>query len=938
MLFTLVLVSLTNSKIPEEYKGIANRAIQNSKIKTPRELRQDSMLPGEYDGPFYHYKLLKAFSNSHSKDIKGYAIDQNCIAIVKRKNFSIKNDFVFVDEINQKIYHMTDVIASENNVFIYKLIETSIFHVLTNFHLNSSTKTQSDVDISIGDDINNPSFKINFQWDENRDRPKLDNLEETGQVKAGYGSKFEVNINTNFAFNNIRDVKLSAEITLDAVIGAEVLLEDDSKFEIDPINLFSISKSIPPLGKEFPLMGLKIKIGVFFNFKADLTEMSLNIPIGFDYFKGYRMVASRYFEITPKAQLSSDWKIELAKLPEGDTLADVIKSIDSAYFIGTLAIEPSFSFKIDIGDNKFEVKVGILVPMNYQFDVELAECQVPFLKGSLEIPIAAFIELPELKILGYTIYEKKRIEGVFYTVSYDPFCLGRVPSEKLQESLPDDEKESSSTTAKLNADFSSIKSSFTFKVNFLGTNKMAYLTLTFPDEFIGHYSYWMMGNTGLEFIYDTDRKSFSESNFYFKIPSQKVTFPIRRKTTENNEVFEVKGFFFKIIGLDDIPVLKPKSKLEIEVDPNYLTVYLAPVYNGAMYDTKVPQVDNQGQLVEDFSQAAYEIDKGSTYCLVVFKPKGYPKNYKLRIYQTSTVVKENEPYNTVDIGFIKELTDIGSVSFTVFSENADKMACTGFSSELTAEKDFLEDNTKKVALFKFIIPKGSISSNSFEVTFLPLCSSGSYCHINFDANSGENFYLLSYPNTDGISITGSGFLTEIIKAKGGENLRYFKTYNDAINIQIIEKVPSSFSLKLDDAKSSSKALAESGRKRICVYGDDENIYPFSRKIFLENMKTILVDDFGLNVPTDDYSKIATDADGCIEFESSYLPGDEEFSFKENYIDFFDHQSPSSSKKKGLSTGAIVGIVIGCLAAVAIIVVVVVVLKKKKNSVGNSESQ
>ena len=62
-----------------------------------------SYIPDEFKKDNYHYNLLKTFSDSNTNDIKGYALDKSHVTIVKRKNFNISEDFIFVDDVEQKI-------------------------------------------------------------------------------------------------------------------------------------------------------------------------------------------------------------------------------------------------------------------------------------------------------------------------------------------------------------------------------------------------------------------------------------------------------------------------------------------------------------------------------------------------------------------------------------------------------------------------------------------------------------------------------------------------------------------------------------------------------------------------------------------------------------------------------------------------------------------
>ena len=84
---------------------------------------------------------------------------------------------------------------------------------------------------------------------------------------------------------------------------------------------------------------------------------------------------------------------------------------------------------------------------------------------------------------------------------------------------------------------------------------------------------------------------------------------------------------------------------------------------------------------------------------------------------------------------------------------------------------------------------------------------------------------------------------------------------------------------------------------------------------------------------------------CEKLENALNPSDSFKSATCRYGTLFHNdvmlvassKEKESNKKKGLSAGAIAGIVIGCVAAVAIIVVVVVVLVMKKKKVGRASS-
>lgn len=958
MIFAILLVSLVKSKLSEEFREIANEALKNSRIKTPKEDRKDSMLPGEYEGSYYHFKLLKTFSNAHSKDIKGFAYDDKYIAIVKRKNYGIKNDFVFVDELEQKIFHMKDLVATEDNILIYKLSETSIFHVLTNFRLSSSTRTHTNADVTIGDDITNPSFKLNFEWDEERDGPALKSLEKTDdQVQYGYGAQLSANIETDFTFNNIRDIKLGAKITIDAVIGAEFLIKDNSKFPIPDKTLFNTTRPIPKLGKTFSLMGYEISIGVFFNFRTILKNMELSIDIGFDYLQGYRMIASKFYEITPNSQFDSDWKVDISKLPEKNKLSDIIKTINSAKFVGTVELTISFSFRLSFGKNPFDVEAGITIPFQYQFNIDTQQCSAPFLKGQFTIPIESFITLPTFKILGYTIYEKNTISKEFYRIEYKPFCLGSVAFEMLSQSLPDDEKQTTDNIKAYSIDASYKFILTTLPISFKAGKSMVYVQLQFVNDYVGKYIYFDLQNTGLKFFLEEGKTSYNDNIIYYKIEKNIITFPIKRPTTSQDQTINIIILFFDLIGFDSIPTLFPQTMLEMEVNPNFNTVLLIPNYNGGTFFSPYAAGVDMAKL--KYETRSLEIDPASSYALCLFKPWPVNKNIKVQFYQTSALIKNSEPEISVDLTFLKPFFDLNAnVVFDVFCDNAAKVVCSGPPSEITAEKTYLDPNTKKVAIFKFTLNKNNLGGK-YNVKFYPLCQNeGSFCQ-NYFTPTGE-YYQFTYPNLDGISISGSGVYSEILHFTPNQRYKYYKTYTSKVSYKSITP-SSSYKYRIEDStKQQSTILAES-KKRICIVGSDDTIYPFARQYFLENMNTILVDQFQLKVPEDDYSQILPDKDGCITFPESYLNGDAELPpVADDLLSFGgkavggddgnsgdgnggnsgnDSSGDGSEKDGGGSskTTIIIVVVVIVVVVVVVVIVVVVVVMKKKKKVGAYES-
>lgn len=122
------------------------------------------------------------------------------------------------------------------------------------------------------------------------------------------------------------------------------------------------------------------------------------------------------------------------------------------------------------------------------------------------------------------------------------------------------------------------------------------------------------------------------------------------------------------------------------------------------------------------------------------------------IYLTATGIGDQEPNVTIDFSNYQPLIDRrGNFSFNVISINGASVHC---------------DMNGKVLISELVANKAgfSITDVTKPVTFTAICrnSSEKACLIEYPAPSSSGFHLIRYPNRDGISITGRGFLAEAI--------------------------------------------------------------------------------------------------------------------------------------------------------------------------------
>lgn len=67
------------------------------------------------------------------------------------------------------------------------------------------------------------------------------------------------------------------------------MIPDNFKYTFPNFHIKDIKYPIPYLSGLFTILGIEINIGVFFGMSFDLIDISFSIPVGFDYFKGYKL-------------------------------------------------------------------------------------------------------------------------------------------------------------------------------------------------------------------------------------------------------------------------------------------------------------------------------------------------------------------------------------------------------------------------------------------------------------------------------------------------------------------------------------------------------------------------------------------------------------------------------------------------------------------------
>ncbi|KAK8835197.1 hypothetical protein M9Y10_035820 [Tritrichomonas musculus] len=852
MLFYLLLFS--NSLFPPEFQELAQKALENSRVKIAKASREDTKLPGYYSGPNYHFNLVEPLTSTNSNDLKGYAAENNNLALVKRKKCSLPKTFVFCDPVTQKLYKVIRQVASDNNVVIYKCEETCIFSIMRNFELqyhslreepikyknNSSRVPQDDFP------FNNDLLKYNYQWDEQNNIPQFTNIPDTN-VKYGYGALSSMAIDAVFSFS-FKNPKFYGKVTLKTIIGAGIDVPAE-EIKIPSFKTKMFQYLIKGVDKDLKFMNLKVSIGTFFNLQLSFEDIIVKLQTGLQYCKNMDITASKYFEITLDNIVDSDWEIRFSPLPDlNEALTKLTDTITSASLTATLDVMPSISFKIQIASASTQVFIGLHIPFKFDFSFDENFCIFPHIKGEATLVPGMFFTVDEIKVplLG-TVFKRWNIDKYYEKLKLDipSFCIG----PKVQNQYVENHKTDSKFTP-IEFPMKTVHKQYTepwktdetlkvFNVKcasgILGTN---------PDQ-----EYISVAASNAVIIADNIH-TFGNFYNYFKAPSSgEFTFTAQRKDlTQTDLLIDIS------ISYIDGEIQKVERQVvnKITVKKSTTTpIYMPTDYAVAAFLSSPPIYSNQ------FTFCPITLDS-SIILLNQVNEDGI-----INIIHSSTYITNLEPSVTVDLSFMYDFyAEVGAktVQYSVYADDTDTIIVSQDNEQILSIE-------KTDYYFDVIIDRELLKK---PITFIRKCinNEGEMCQITYPAPEKTGYHIIKYPNTDGISITGSGFLVEAIPVTAGVSFTYHKNSKDPITL-IKEYTQTEPAVVVPKFESTN---AKTNDKRVCLYKGEE-ILPFSRKYFNSNIEE-LIKQLKLKPPNGDISDISSDENGCITFPSSYLPSED----------------------------------------------------------------
>lgn len=410
----------------------------------------------------------------------------------------------------------------------------------------------------------------------------------------------------------------------------------------------------------------------------------------------------------------------------------------------------------------------------------------------------------------------------------------------------------------------------------------------------------------------------------------------------NSQISVAFQFRYMYITTPEAGLVISESGYSFKLITTAATAFLIPFFNGktsygmlfpGLNDGDLIYVARYRSLINDFAFFTFtNMENTSVDCT---------------IYIMTTGIGDLEPNVTINFASYQPYLDrYHYFEFEVSTSNGFRIEC-----EINGKK-MHSDLVNQSARF-------NITDVSKPITFSSICSNSTEraCLIEYPVPNETGYHLLRYPNRDGISITGRGFLSEFIYVEKGKSFFYSKTYLGEIEklreYSLTDQV--SVKIKITDNKTDNYKITQNYHQNLLLQDDDaiylyktrkiclvdksnDDILPFSRKNFDENLFDML-DRLGID-SNGDLSKLTNDENGCLVFDSKLIKSNK---FDRLTNDFCDlplasdikdvDKSDIIFKEDGLSKSdkikrilILVAIIVVCL--IIIIVIIVCCIKKR----------
>lgn len=388
MLVAFLFFIISRQEIPSHLSNIAKKAQEVSKVKIPKIERVDKANPGDYSFKNVDFKLKKTLVTPKTNDIKGFAIEDNYLALAKRKHFNLDDDFVFVDPSNQKFYRVSTTIYEDAQINIYSIKEVPIFELMTNFKYHrKSTKEYSP--------------KLSINWEQYSQYPILHPINEsTSRASIGFRGTFSIDLTVTF--KTFSDVYIKGIFGIDGTLSSIIELNKGSFENLNDLKLFDIPPiPVEEMSMNFIFKGIEFTLSCLIKSEGIISDRPFgDIEETIGLTKSYHITGSKTIEITNYITKDTKWNLDIVAYPETIAVTNNSYVPHNLEFRVTTELRLYYSIDISFGEIKSTFESGLSLPVKYYFVSDIQVLNPPGMIGEISCSSKMFYKIDNITIKG----------------------------------------------------------------------------------------------------------------------------------------------------------------------------------------------------------------------------------------------------------------------------------------------------------------------------------------------------------------------------------------------------------------------------------------------------------------------------------------------------------------------------------------------------------
>jgi hypothetical protein len=420
------------------------------------EQKEDSLDAGlhVYDG--LSFILSRPLTSPTSKDISGYSINEEYIALIPSSEKTIlatKANTVVVDPETQTLNELTELVEKTGDgVYVYRRNKVDQYSVFTEIRMTLGT-SPCNIDTSNIKDIkakcSYPAYanwnKSSYTTDPTLGRPLLKEIGGKKEIKAGAGAYAKATANAELLIQGLTNIKLSLEMDVEAAFGALIRIDPitwvlKKEFVIAELNFPLTNPAI-----SFKILGFKFTAAITLDVKLAMSDIVFTMSAPIEYYKGYVFNLHKSVVLTKNGCKQSEWQHSIKQVPSPmslETAATTFINNAKLELTPSVTIQVSATFKCgSVASTALHVGVTAYVP--FQFGASTVNCPAPYLYGSVQPRIVAFIKFDGLKVAGKALLKEATFSKTIYQMKKYQTCLFNAKSTKegnkdiIQQKLDD---------------------------------------------------------------------------------------------------------------------------------------------------------------------------------------------------------------------------------------------------------------------------------------------------------------------------------------------------------------------------------------------------------------------------------------------------------------------------------------------------------------------